>query len=199
MEVFMSSCCSVEGCTRPVNARGLCSTHYMVQRRAGLLPIGTRARGTLEERFWRYVLKTEDCWIWTGGSKNQKGYCLIQVGGKGSKHILAHRLSYTIHHGAIPDGMVIMHSCDNPGCVNPAHLKAGTQSENIIEAFNKGRKVCIPPLHFGEKHWSAKLNEELVRYIRVSDKTPTMLSKELGVGRQSIAKAKQRKTWQHIP
>lgn len=54
--------------------------------------------------------------------------------------LLAHRVSYELHHGPIPQGALILHSCDNPGCVNPAHLRAGTQSENILEAFAKGRK-----------------------------------------------------------
>lgn len=176
------SICSHEGCSKRVDARGLCSTHYMQQRRAGLLPIGTRARGTVEERFWRFVVKTDACWQWIGKSVNRKGYGQIGLGGKYGKHITAHRLSYIIHKGEIPEGLVIMHSCDNPWCVNPDHLTAGTQSENIIDAIAKGRKA-LPnlPYHAGETHPSAKLNEAQAREVRFSGRPLKELAKELGI------------------
>ena len=131
--------CLYEGCGKDVNALGLCATHYMRHRRSGLVPIGTRARGTLKERFFRFVEKTDYCWLWVGG-KGLKGYGRIQEGGQGSKHLLSHRVSYEMHKGDIPSGLVVMHICDNPSCVNPEHLRVGTQSENILDAIKKGRK-----------------------------------------------------------
>lgn len=195
----MEKQCCESGCNSAAIARGFCGKHYMVNKRAGLLKVGPNLRGRpVEERFWKYVLKTVDCWLWQGGSVSQKGYGQIQLT-RSRDRVLVHRLSYEIHHGPIPAGMVVMHTCDNPSCVNPAHLKTGTQSQNIIESFNKGRKICIPPVNFGEKHRSAKLNEDLVRLIRVSDKIHADLAKEIGVLASSISKARRRKTWKHIP
>lgn len=194
---MLKTCC-IEGCSGPVNARGMCSMHYMQQRRAGLLPIGTRARGTVIERFWRYVEKTDGCWIWTGKSLNQKGYGHIQLGGKGTKHKLSHRLSYEIHHGPIPDGMVVMHSCDNPTCVNPSHLSAGTQSQNILDAFSRGRKTAKPPHKQGENHGASKLKESDVLYIRASEKSTKELARMFFVSKSAVERIKNGKTWSHI-
>lgn len=192
--------CLVEGCTRPVDARGLCGTHYMQQRRAGVIPVGTRARGSLEERFWRFVQKSDGCWLWLGGSKAQKGYGKIQQGGKGSPHLLAHRVSYEIHNGPIPSGMFVLHKCDNPQCVNPGHLRVGTGSENIKEAFDKGRKVCRPPHKFGEGHSRAQITDADVAYIRsAKGKTIRALAKEMGLTESTVGKVRRRVTWTHLP
>jgi hypothetical protein len=86
-------------------------------------------------RFFAKVIKTESCWIWTS-TKNRKGYGTIKWGPKDKK---AHRVSYLIHKGDIPDGKIIMHSCDNPSCVNPDHLKIGTDQENISDCVSKDR------------------------------------------------------------
>lgn len=86
------------------------------------------------ERFFSKVKKTETCWLWTGCT-NQYGY-----GRMANKHhksgIAAHRLSYTIHKGEIPKGLFICHTCDNPKCVNPDHLYAGTMKQNM-------KDICI--------------------------------------------------------
>lgn len=191
--------CSHEGCPRPVNARGLCNTHYMQQRRAGLLPIGTRARGTLEDRFWRFVEKTDGCWNWTGRSLNKKGYGQIGMGGKGAKHITAHRLSYIIHNGNIPEGMIILHSCDNPNCVNPSHLRSGTQSENILEAIAKGRKTPPKlPYHSGETHPSAKITELQAREIKFSGRPLKDLSKEFGLSYTTVRRIRAGIIWKGL-
>lgn len=189
--------CSVDGCSRLVDARGLCGTHYMRLRRAGLLPVGTRARAPVEVRFWRYVDVSDGCWRWTGNG-DLRGYGRIGAGGKSGGFILAHRLSYQMHKGQIPDGMVVMHECDNPSCVNPAHLRAGTASENIRDSFAKGRKVCVPPLHRGEDQHLAKLDDNKVRVIRASKKTNSELAREFGVSLCSIARARARMTWRHV-
>ncbi len=192
--------CIHEGCDRPAEARGMCNTHYMRQRRAGLLPIGTRATASVEERFWRFVKKTPGCWEWTGRSKSKKGYGQIGSGGKGGAHVLVHRLSYTIHRGPIPEGMVVMHLCDNPSCVNPAHLKAGTQSENIKHAVESGRKALpdLPVFH-GTEHHMAKIDENAVRDIRASGKKTSALAEEYGLSYSSIQRIRKRLLWKHVP
>lgn len=197
----MYKVCSVEGCEKPAEARCLCNTHYMQQRRANLLPIGTRARGTTEERFWRFVDKSGECWLWLGSSMTKKGYGLLpKVGGSKGKSVLAHRLSYQIHKGEIPEGMVVMHSCDNPSCVNPDHLSVGTQSQNILEAIAKGRKV-LPKLPHpsGVDHPKSKLTEQDVRDIRSQAMNDTVLSKKYGVAVTTIRHIRIGTTWKHIP
>ena len=126
-------------CDSPVYGLGLCNKHYKRYRRHGDPTIEVMPRGTLESRFWTKVEKGKNCWEWTGG-KSKTGYGVIQEGGRGSRAMSAHRVSYELHHGPIPVGMYVLHSCDNRGCVNPAHLRAGMQDENIQEAYDKGRK-----------------------------------------------------------
>lgn len=191
--------CIYEGCDRPVDARGMCGTHYMQQRRAGLLPVGTRMAAPVEERFWRYVEKSPGCWTWTGGSMTKKGYGQIGLGGRGAKFILAHRLSYQIHCGEIPEGMVVMHLCDNPSCVNPEHLKTGTQSENIKHAVHSGRK-SLPDLPHpqGIEHHKAKLDDDKVRWIRTCGKSIREMALELGVSKSTVERVKNGLRWTHV-
>lgn len=104
-----------------------------------------RPRVPIEQRFWAKVDKAgeDDCWEWTGAKS--RGYGTIsRDAADGGKTALAHRISWEIHHGEIPKGlsyhgMVVCHSCDNPGCVNPRHLRLDTQAGNLKEAVGKGR------------------------------------------------------------
>lgn len=193
----MSRICCVEGCQKPVNALGMCSTHYMQQRRAGLLPIGTRARGTAEERFLRHIEKTDSCWNWTGRLVG-KGYGSLGLGGAGAKGILAHRLSYQMHKGEIPEGMVVMHKCDNPRCVNPDHLDVGTQSQNIKDALSRGRKLMPTHKVRGDECGASKLTSEQVLSIRASTLSLNEMAEQYGVSRSAIERVRYRKTWRHI-
>lgn len=193
--------CSHPDCNKPSQARGVCNTHYMQLRRAGLLPIGTRAPASLEERFWRHVRKTDSCWLWVGSSKDGRGYGQIGSGGRGGKLILVHRLSYIMHKGEIPDGMFVMHACDNPRCVNPEHLSVGTNSDNINDAIAKGRMHPVPPpIQRGSDQHTSKLKESDVRFIRDNpDILAHDLAKKYGTNATSIYKVRSRKTWNHIP
>lgn len=92
-----------------------------------------------ESRFWKFVPKKPEnvCWEWKGGLDNH-GYGMIAQG-TGLSPIKAHRLSWIIRYGAIPDGLSICHACDNPACVNPKHLMLGSQMANALDAAKKGR------------------------------------------------------------
>ena len=96
-----------------------------------------KTRGTLEERFWPKVNKTENCWLWTA-NKNNQGYGLIRLGGTARK-VLAHRVSWEFANGPIPSNMCVLHACDTPLCVNPSHLFLGTLADNMADKESKGR------------------------------------------------------------
>ena len=101
---------------------------------------------TLSERFWSMVLKTDnpnDCWIWVGSILPKPslpyGRIFIQRIGRRNLSDLTHRVSWKLHFGPIPDSMCILHSCDNPKCVNPKHLFLGTRKDNSKDMIKKGR------------------------------------------------------------
>lgn len=105
--------------------------------RVGLLG-GRRKRHSTVERFWARVQKNADgCWLFDGAPCNPAGH--IHLSREDGSRVYAHRFSYELHHGTIPDGLVVMHTCDVPRCVNPAHLTVGTQRDNVRDAIDKGR------------------------------------------------------------
>lgn len=87
------------------------------------------------ERFYSKIEKTDTCWLWKAGQRGN-GYGAIKVNGK---TVLAHRFSYELHKGEIPNGLYVCHSCDVRSCVNPDHLWLGTQKDNMMDARVKGR------------------------------------------------------------
>jgi hypothetical protein len=122
----------------------------------------------LEERFWEKVdvRGPDDCWEWTA-SKNDNGYGEIRESAPSTKTLKAHRVSWELHNGPIPvgngyHGTCVLHKCDNPGCVNPAHLFLGTHEDNMKDMIEKDRHVTYKR----EKHGRAKLTEEQVLEIR---------------------------------
>src|SRR5262245_50376469 len=97
---------------------------------------------TREDRFWAKVNKTDGCWLWTA-QVNNKGYGRFYYYPKTETHrrswgIYAHRLSWMLANGEIPEGMNVLHRCDTPACVNPEHLFLGTQADNMHDCKIKG-------------------------------------------------------------
>ena len=113
---------------------------------------------TTEERFMAKIIKTNTCWLWIG-SRCKGGYGHFQVR---KKPYIAHRLSYTLFKGPIPEGHEVCHKCDNPSCVNPEHLFTGTHSDNIQDSDRKGRREMTK----GENNCNAKLTVHEVLEIR---------------------------------
>ena len=126
--------------------------------------------GSVNERFFERVQLDllSGCWNWTG-TKNAKGYGRIagEINGQrvaeSGRQMLAHRVSWMLHAGPIPQGpgahgTVIMHTCDNPGCVNPQHLRLGTQADNVKDMVKKGRKVSGTPS--GVAHWLSSFKDQ---------------------------------------
>lgn len=94
---------------------------------------------SLETRFWNKVSRDpEGCWFWTG-AQQAKGYGLINRGEGRGKNVLAHRLSWVLAYGPIPEGMSVLHTCDNRSCVRPDHLWLGTPLDNTRDMMRKRR------------------------------------------------------------
>ena len=147
----------------------------------------------------------DDCWEWHA-NKNNKGYGMLQSREEGRK-VLASRYSYGHFVGPIPNAMIIQHRCDNPGCVNPAHLEPGTMKTNYADMVGKGRRRlgrdpnCVPPVRLGEAHGQAKLTEEIVRTIRAriaSGESMRAMSREYQIDRKTVAGLRNRTGWKHV-
>lgn len=162
----------------------------------------------IEERFWAKVQKgaESDCWLWIAG-RTPAGYGTLSVGGRDARpyNVYAHRFSFMIHKGAIPDGMLIMHSCDNPHCVNPAHLSLGTDKINADDMRRKGRARYGGPNVYtrilGEKNHAAVLTPQDVLDIRrdaAFGETKTSLARRYGVSDSTIRRTVSRLNWRHI-
>lgn len=150
---------------------------------------GTHSKfcGRTEELFWAKVEKGERCWIFKG-CKDKWGYG--QHGYKAKRH-QAHRFAYELTYGPIPAGKLIMHSCDVPACVNPAHLSLGTDATNLADAVAKGRATRIT---------RAKLTEDQVREIRstFSGSNAHALATKYAVTVGTIWNTTSRRIWKHV-
>lgn len=133
--------CAVTGCTRPRYKRyRICAAHWFRRHRTGdvhaEVPIGWPR--PVEGRFWPRLDQSggpEACWPWTG-SRTRTGYGKCSVDGR---HVAAHRLAWQLTNGPIPDGLHVLHRCDNPPCCNPGHLFLGTHTDNVRDMLAKGR------------------------------------------------------------
>lgn len=154
-----------------------------------------RKRQPLEQRFWKYVNKTDTCWLWTGATRNF-GYGAINAGGKYGKAESAHRVSWLIHFGEIPADLCVCHHCDNPLCVNPNHLFLGTRTDNNHDMQRKGR---VSGGSKGEHHHQSKLTERQIVEIRTLFNTGSVnlsdLALRYGVTVQTIHSIVHGKTW----
>lgn len=184
-------CCSIEGCDGEVVARGWCNKHYSRWRAHGDPHATVKPHGSLRERFESKVVKTDSCWLWVGG-KNKQGYGKLRIGGKGGEHVRAHRVSYELHRGPIPDGFFVMHKCDNPSCVNPEHLDIGTAMDNVADMVSKDRHT------YGERTKKSKLTNLAVSVIRESGASVQELMATFNVSKATVYQVKQGRTWKHV-
>lgn len=136
----------------------------------------------LRQRFLAFLPSSRSpstCWIWTG-AKDRDGYGVIADGGK---TLGAHRVSYELHHRQLPPRALIMHSCDTPSCVNPAHLSIGTKRSNAADMTRKGRRA-------------AKLTREQALRIRARASEPAaVLAAEFGVSASTVRSIIAGRSW----
>lgn len=155
-----------------------------------------------ERRFWARVDKDGPvnsrrpelgrCWLWVGSLYTHKGRPTYGQTSYGGRRMAAHRASFLMAGGTIPAGRDVMHSCDVKRCVNPAHLRAGTRTENLLDGFASpaNRGVCA-----GENNGRARLSWDDVHAIRSGRERTGVLAARYGVGPQQITNIKAGRKW----
>lgn len=152
---------------------------------------------TLEQRFWSKVNRQSDgCWLWTAAN---------QVGGYGifmlwnpKRLVRAHRLAWELTNGKIPDGLWVLHKCDNPCCVRPDHLFLGNNTDNVRDMLSKGRGNSPK----GEQHFKCKMTVHRIVKLRLDHASGRFSQRELaakyGISRTAIRQAIAGVTWAHV-
>jgi len=158
-----------------------------------------KPKPTLEKRkskFWGKVDKSlglgpnNDCWEWRGYT-NINGYGIVRSGGK---NYMTHRLSFEFENGYIDPDLYILHSCDNPPCVNPAHLRQGTHAENMNDMVIRGRTNAPR----GINHYASTITDTHVRAIRKDQRPCSLVAKEYGVSASIVNGIRTMQKWKHI-
>lgn len=142
-------------------------------------------RGSITERLAAYSVLNPDtgCREWVA-CKNEHGYGLVSIGGKSR---LAHRVAYEQHHGPIPEGMGVLHRCDNPACIEVPHLFLGTQHDNIVDMQNKGRQRYA----LASARSDSKITDEQVLAIRKDPRSYPEIAADYGVHRVFVGQIKR--------
>lgn len=134
---------------------------------------------------------TTQCWTWCGWTdKNGYGYFRDDDKNIGVRRPSAHRFSYYLNAGAIPNGLQVLHFCDNPSCVNPAHLWLGTQQDNMDDMVLKGRSSKEPT--------NVKLSEDDVRKIRKDPRPQKEIAADYDVSKHYIGQVINKTTWKNV-
>lgn len=184
MQITCKSCGSP---FQKLNRREFCSDTCRYDGRR------VRNRRTPEANFWTRVSKSEatECWLWIGALDKQ-GYGKLFYGNGPGNSWRAHRFSYELHHGKINGSgreLFVCHKCDNPRCVNPAHLFLGTAKDNVHDMIAKGRAKM--------SHHSPSFDAEAARILYLEGNGYKRLSKRFGVSHQAIQECFVRRGW-HI-
>lgn len=169
--------------TNWVIGRKLCRNCYSKEYKKGTLCNFPTL--STNDVFETRINKTKTCWYWTGLC-NDYGYGILIA--SGGKRLRAHRFSYEFFNKTkIPKGKIIMHTCDNPPCVNPKHLRIGTKAENNKDTSIKRRH------NYGLKHWNGRLSEKEIKEILESTDTQASLSLRYGVNQSHISRIRSGK------
>lgn len=175
-----------------------CEQPLLVYRRPHRFLRNHNKRRGLPEHFWAKVNREGPipahqpdlgpCWLWTGYCQ-EFGYGALRWIGKSR---LAHPVAYELSTGSIPEGLFVLHHCDNPPCCNPNHLFVGTRYDNAIDAARKGR--------MGRKRPGVPLSEESIRAIRelAGTMTQATIAAQFGITQTHAGRIIQRKHWSHV-
>lgn len=178
---YVVTTCEVRHCVNPAHLK---------------MEAATKLIDSLEAKFWKRVIKTDGCWLWTGALDNC-GYGQIHLGM--GKHCRAHRASWEIHNGGIAGGLDVLHHYDNPPCTRPDHLFLGTQADNVADMDKKGRRVNAPLL--GMKHWRSKITDDDVRSMRslkASGVSTGEIAEQFNINRSHAWWIVAGRGWRHI-
>ena len=189
--------CPVAGCGRKIHSRGHCRGHSERIRDGHPEPFGPLASplppgSTVADALGRYLRQEGDCSVWTS-ERDKKGYGLIYR--PGAPRLRAHRAAWELANGPIPDGLFVLHACDNPPCCNTAHLFLGTKADNNADMYSKGRAAL------GSRNGHAKLTESNVREIRAllaSGLLQREIAERFGVTQTTISPLLRGVTWKHV-
>ncbi len=164
-------------------------------------------RPDLQDVIERFEAKFErrgpdECWEWQA-SRMPKGYGRFGTVRGISSMNLAHRVSYVLYNGKLPviegwHGACVLHRCDNPPCVNPAHLFVGSIKDNIHDMIDKNRQSINYPVE-GKPFCNARLTVEQVISIRADPRNCCQIGRELGISSTHVGYIKKRKVWKQIP
>lgn len=181
--------------SKPIKACAVCSRPFAAKRNSSVAcgrSCGRKmARRAMSEVFWDFVsIRTkEECWPWIGAI-NVDGY-----GRRGNPSIYAHRYSWEFHNGrTLTAGECVLHSCDNPTCVNPAHLSVGTKADNNRDRASKGRGRD----QRGERHNMVKLTPAHVIEIRQAEGSQTNIGEQYGISQGHVSAIKRGASWAHL-
>ncbi len=158
------STCSYENCERGASTAGLCTAHYTRRLRGQPMGPPIKVLGqTVAERFWEKVAKgaPDDCWEWQASVfTGRYGYGRFQFG-RPRGVVYAHRLAWELTNGQVPEGAHVLHSCDNPPCVNPSHLRIGTPADNAQDmlARKRHRAHLHPESYASDAPWRTARRE----------------------------------------
>ena len=149
-----------------------------------------------QTRFWAAVEKHDGCWRWAGVimANGYGRFFRCREGGK-VKYVPAHRYSWELHYGPVPAGMQVCHRCDNPCCVNPAHLFLGTHADSMADRNQKGRQARAT------SHGNSRLDPLKVLWIRDQKRRgrgAKSMAKELGVNKSTVQRVLQGRTWTSV-
>ena len=144
---------------------------------------------TLIERFWPKVDRRgpDECWEWQG-AKASVGYGAIYDRDGSRLKLYSHRVAWEFAHGCIPVGLFVLHRCDNPSCVNPAHLFLGTHGDNMRDRKEKGRNA------HGDRHGRTKIPDIAISDIRASTESQAAIARRFGVDKTTIFDIKSGRT-----
>lgn len=148
---------------------------------------------TLAERFWAKVDRRgpDECWPWLA-SRDQHGYGQISIGNGKKRLIKAHRAAWIVSVGGLSEGACVLHRCDNPQCVNVAHLFLGTMKDNSVDMAVKGR------WNNGKKKLTVADVTE-IRRRRASGEPLSPIARDFGIGNTGVSMIALRRTWKHVP